>query len=367
MSIASFKDTEEGKLLEKLIAVPFSVIPARETAPLWPGWVLRRHVTLLVAPGGTGKGLLTIDMAARVTRGKPFPGEPDSAVREPAPVILVTPEDDANETVAWRLKAAGADLSMVYNLTVLPDGTPFSLPGSVDDLREAIKEIEHLAGRPVGLVVIDPLFACVKKPLTTNPAARAVVDPLELLARETDTAVVLTHHTVKSGAVAGAKGLTDAVRCVLRISRPDKEGHGAARVLSVEKANNTGESVSIRYVINGEGVSTCITWPVEVEQLQAVLSSRGYEIQPDLATAAAPAEPGDLPQAELVELFETDGKQGIESLGRFESADKAKSTAEQVSRHSLAWKAGPIDGSHGAATQTPGGKFRYYSIIPVTA
>ena len=353
MTILAVKDQAS------MMAVPFSLIPEKEVDPLWLGWVLRRHVTMLVAPGGTGKGLLTIDMGARVTKGKGFPDEPEGTVREPEAVVIVAPEDDANEAVAWRLKAAGADLSLVFNLTVFPDGSQFTLPGSVKDgsLKRAMDEIEEVAGVKVGLVIIDPLFAVVARPLTTNPAARAVIDPLEHLANESGAAVVLTHHTVKSGKTAGSKGLTDAVRCVLRIER---SGDGAARVLSVEKSNNMGDSASIRYIIAGEGGGTCLVWPAEVEQLAAKLSSRGYEIRPDLTAAPAQAEaPG-----ELVELFESGPGGGADSLGRFGSSDQAKAEAEKSAHHKLAWKAGPIEGSSGAATEKSG-EFAYYSVIPV--
>ncbi len=351
-SPASFKD---------MLAIPFSIIPPTETDPLWPGWVLRRHVTILVAPGGTGKGLLTIDMAARVTRGGTFPGEDPEAVHEPANVILVAPEDDPNEAVAHRLKAANADLTRVYNLTVLPDGSPFNLPDSVPLLRQAMEDIGDVA-----LVIIDPLYACVSKPVTTNAAARRVTGPLERLANQTGCAIVLTHHTVKSGATAGAKGLTDSVRCVLRIDRPRDAGGvviggDSSRVLSVEKANVLSDEETLRYVISGEGNGTALVWPSEVEAVSAQLSSRGYSIDPDMLD---PQENEDY--SGEVELYRTAAGKNACSLGKFVSSASARTFAGKQVSGRLNWKAGPVEGSVGAATQDESGDFAYYSVMPVS-
>jgi KaiC/GvpD/RAD55 family RecA-like ATPase len=354
------------------LAVPFSIIPPKDTDPLWPGWFLRRHVTLLVAPGGTGKGLLTIDMAARVTRGKGFPSEPEGTVHEPEAVILVAPEDDPNEAVAWRLQAAGADLSLVFNLTVLPNGEHFSLPTSVDNgtLAKAVEQIQEATGKTVGLVVIDPLFAVATVNLATNKGARQVIDPLELFAHETRTSVVLTHHTVKSGATAGSKGLIDACRVVLRIGRDDKDSKSSnARILSVEKANALSDNESgQRYLIVGNGDETCVIWPVEAELLAERMRTRGYAIDPDMA-APKPVSETPVPAPQLFGLFEADGKDSAAMLGKFDSTAKAREFAEKQTGCKLEWKAGPIEGSEGA-DGTPKGQsetFRYFSILPLDA
>jgi KaiC/GvpD/RAD55 family RecA-like ATPase len=354
--------------VSKMLGVPFSIIPPKPVDPLWEGWFLRRHVTLLVAPGGTGKGLLTIDMAARVTQGKTFPGEPEGTVHEPEAVVLVSPEDDPNETVAWRLRAAGADLALVFNLTVLPDGSRFTLPDSVTSgtLGRAVAEIEKATGKHVGLVVIDPLFAVSAVNLSANKGARSVIDPLEQFAHDGRCAVVLTHHTVKSGATAGSKGLIDACRVVLRIGRDDKELSSSIRVLTVEKANALSDTTDgIRYCIAGGGETTCVTWPVEVELLAAQLKSRGYEItqyplEPKPGRHAAPG-------TTVFNLYQSDGAHSASLLGtRFATVDAARTHAEHVTGHVLPWKPGPIEGSSGGAATAADGSFTYFSVIPAT-
>ena len=243
----------------------YADIAPQPKAWLWGGRLLRGGVTIVAGPGGSAKGLMAADLAARVTTGRPMPGETEA--REPASVIMITPEDDLEEDVAWRLDAAGADRGRCHDLTFLPGGIPFELSvirgdtGHIGQLRELIDEIGDVA-----LVVIDPLLACVNGPVASNAAARRVMAPLQRLAKETGVAILLTHHTVKSGAIAGSKGLTDAARIVYRISR--QADNPAVRVMSVEKVNNAPELDDIQYTLTGEGTSIRVAWAPEAEQQQ---------------------------------------------------------------------------------------------------
>jgi RecA-family ATPase len=235
----------------------YDEIEALPTVWMWEHRIPRGEVTLVAGEGGCGKGQLAVDLAARVStgRGMPFGG----TKTDPAAVIMVTPEDDLSETVAWRLRAAQADLGRVHDLTLTEHGAPFALSadskhdGSIAQLRQAVDE---LGAR---LVVIDPLMACIAfGTIATNLGARRVIAPLQRLAKETGCAVLMTHHTVKSGAIAGSKGLLDAARVVYRVAK-DRE-NPAIRVLSLEKSNVLGATDDVRYLLTGEGHDTRVTW-----------------------------------------------------------------------------------------------------------
>src|SRR5258708_15039857 len=85
-------------------------------------WPCRRPLGKLVLLDGDpdqGKSLLTIDWAARLTTGRPWPdGTP---INRPEPVVLLGGEDNVLDTVSHRLRAAGADLSRGHVLRVGPD------------------------------------------------------------------------------------------------------------------------------------------------------------------------------------------------------------------------------------------------------
>jgi putative DNA primase/helicase len=235
----------------------YNEIEALPTEWLWAGRIPSGEVTLVAGQGGSGKGLLAVDLAARVSRGLPMPFTEDAS--EPQNVVLITPEDDTAETVSWRLRAAGADLSRVHDLTLTEHGSPFVLSadathdGSIAQLREAVDE---LGAR---LVVNDPLMATIAYgTISTNLGARRVMALLQRLAKETGCSVLMSHHLVKSGKVGGSQGLVDAARILYRVHR-DKE-NPAIRVMSIEKSNVLGDVDDVRYLLAGEGHDTRVVW-----------------------------------------------------------------------------------------------------------
>ena len=88
-SVSAYLDKHTESDLAALIeaAPPFTgPVPTRlseasaEPVPwLWPGWIPEGSVTLLDGRPGVGKTLITLDLAARVSRGHTMPdGQPGS-------------------------------------------------------------------------------------------------------------------------------------------------------------------------------------------------------------------------------------------------------------------------------------------------
>jgi AAA domain-containing protein len=230
------------------LTIPFSEIPAIPATYLWPGVIPNRTPVFFVAPGGTGKGLAIAAIAASVTTGAPFPGQAQG--REPGQVIMVAPEDDANEDMSFRLSAAGANLDLVLDLTLLPDGAPFLLPENIPELHRAITEA-NAKGPPVMLVTLDPLDALAENGLSTQRHARAIINPLQDLCRDYGGAMILSHHTTKnSNVVAGSKVLTDSARMVWMIGTAKDDAN--VRVMTEWKSNRPTAG-TMRYQIIGEG------------------------------------------------------------------------------------------------------------------
>jgi hypothetical protein len=167
---------------------------------LWPGRIPLGHVTLLVSDPGAGKSLLALDIAARVSRGAPWPdhkaatagrafgeeGEggrkgdsiehewdisttsygapnPQSEIRNPkspASVLLLTIEDHFATTVRPRLEALGADCSRIMALSHVPGEDffdtprPFALNRDLNRLSILIRALADCR-----LVILDPITA----------------------------------------------------------------------------------------------------------------------------------------------------------------------------------------------------------------
>lgn len=221
---------------------PYTDILPQEPEWLWRGKLPLNEVTIIAGDGGIGKGFLLADLAARVTRGDPMPDGsiPDVSAGS---VLLVTDEDDPNMAMSWRLRAAGADLTRVFDMT-----QDFTVPESLPALRQAIDDIGD-----VRLVVIDPLSAVASIALTSSNVRvrRQIMSPMERLAKATGVAIAVVHHTVKSGRVAGTKGITDAARQVLRVARAVQDDR--IRLIHVEKSNIASDAVSdAAYTITGD-------------------------------------------------------------------------------------------------------------------
>lgn len=133
---------------------------------LWPERVALSRVTLLEGASGTGKSWLALDMAARVTRGAPWPGG-SYGPHQAGDVLLVCGDPDGwNEMIRPRLLQARANLDRVGRLTVVETWDPlkprersrgerrFSFPADLPLLEY------HIRSRPkTRLVVLDPLSA----------------------------------------------------------------------------------------------------------------------------------------------------------------------------------------------------------------
>src|SRR5690606_12589242 len=89
----------------RVLIVKASDVAPRPLDPVWPGVLWAGKPTLIAGDPGLGKSMLTCDIAARVTTGAPWPCS--SERRPPASVLMLSAEDDPEDTIVPRLMAAG--------------------------------------------------------------------------------------------------------------------------------------------------------------------------------------------------------------------------------------------------------------------
>lgn len=218
---------------------------------LWDGNIAYGTLTGLFGPEGIAKGFLECLLASIVTNGETLPGNKEAV--NAGSVIMITTEDDANTTLAWRLRAANAKLDKVYDMTEV-NGGQFSIPESLPALREAIAQIGD-----VRLVIMDPLGDLSSIGLTSSVVKmrRTITNPLIKLAEDTGVAILLTQHTNKDGKVLqGSAAIRQALRSLLRVTRDGS--NPTLRIVSVDKANNASDSTAhnVRYTLTGSGKDT---------------------------------------------------------------------------------------------------------------
>ena len=269
--------------LPALVTVCAADIERRSLEPLWDGVLWIGKPTLLVGDPGKGKSLVTLDIAARVTTGQPWPCS--DVEREPGAVMLLSAEDDADDTIVPRLEAAGADLSKVHIINGVrgKNGIDWlALDKHWRELTEGMRQFKP------SLLVIDPLSSFMGRADTNHEGeSRKVLAGLAELAKQSRTAVLAVRHFRKGasdsaqGRVIGSVAFTAAARAVYGVT-PDPEDEDF-RLLLCLKCNLAADTFGYRFrVIETPTGDPCVTWDSTheyrtAEELLGSGGTTGYE------------------------------------------------------------------------------------------
>lgn len=204
---------------------------------LWVNRIPRGKITTIDSDPGLGKSTLSIELAAHVSRGKPFH---DGSPCPEAGVLLLSGEDDPADTIKPRLRLAGGDQARVI-----------FLGPSVGELPDVLPKIEEIVVRSkIGLVVIDPLESFLSDNIDPNKNAdlRRVLGSLAGMAERTRAAVVVIGHLNKRQGDSplyrsgGSIARVAAARAAYAIARdPDDTSR---RVIARLKCNLVPETVA---------------------------------------------------------------------------------------------------------------------------
>jgi len=261
---------------------------------LWQHRIPLGKLSIISGDPGVGKGLLTMDMIARVSTGTPFPDclEDDVAVGS---TLLISGEDDAADTLLPRLLAAGGDSErvVVFNDIVEVNSaneetgrSPFDL----DQLDQLVADFHWLDG--LRLIVIDPITAYLSNGTDShkNSEVRRALLPLQQLAQRTGVAVVLVSHLNKGTSensihrVMGSLAFTAAARTSYLVVK--SRNNPLVRQFLPSKGNVGPEGHGIAYEVDpvtieadGVPIETCrIQWdptPLRLTADEALQQHRG--------------------------------------------------------------------------------------------
>lgn len=258
---------------------------------LWSGRVPFGMITLLDGDPALGKSTLTIDLAARVTTGRPmpFPAADDSKPGMIGDVVILTAEDHLAATVRPRLDAARGDAQRVHVLTGVarrgdPDAPPV-LPTDIAALEDAIKRTK------ARLVIIDPLMAFLGADIDSyrDQDVRRALAPLAKVAAATGAAIIIVRHLRKSAGSAlyrggGSIGIIGAARSALIVAKDPDDEQG--RLMAVAKGNLAPPEPTLRWrVVDADGVGR-VQWDGVADGVTA----------DDLAAPPIPPTPEDRDQ-----------------------------------------------------------------------
>lgn len=235
----------------------FSDIAPEPLHWLWPGRIPLGKLSLFAGDPGLGKSLVTLDIAARVTCGSEWPDGRTNI--QPGNVILLSAEDDLNDTIRPRLEAAGADLSKAHILQAVRRSKHngdtalehFSLETDLVALQDAAASLGN-----VRLIVIDPISAYLGGTDSyKNAKVRGLLAPLAELSRSLQIAMIAVDHLSKSNRPAlyrpnGSIGFTAAARAVWLFAKsPDDPSQ---RLMLPGKMNLSADQEGLSYALREE-------------------------------------------------------------------------------------------------------------------
>jgi hypothetical protein len=190
----------------KAVCLRADRIPPRQIHWLFDGQIPLAKYSTIVGHPGIGKSLVTIDLAARVSRGLGAPGAASGST-EPGDVVMIQNEDDYDDTTIPRLISAGADLRRITFLTGVSAPGPSGIrPFTLEDIPVLEQALDSLQNPR--LVTIDPVGQyCGRADSHRDNEVRALLMPLVSLAQRRGPAIVGVAHFNKGNGKATDRGM----------------------------------------------------------------------------------------------------------------------------------------------------------------
>jgi hypothetical protein len=239
----------------KLVSVRLDSVDPVPIQWLWYGYFPLGSLSFIDGDPDTGKTSMLLDIAARITSGRPMPDGSQSI--PPSAIMILTSEDDVANTIVPRLMAADADRELCHAIDLKESDWPV-FPGCLDELRRELVE------NKIRLLIIDPIMSFLGSADTgRDSSTRTAIGPLAGLAMETGCTVLGIRHNRKSGSSAiyrggGSVAFTALARAVWQVAR-DKEDP-ELRYLARVKLNLLTEDESPTQTFRFDSVP----WPADL-------------------------------------------------------------------------------------------------------
>lgn len=236
-----------------------SSVTSERVSWLWPGRLAIGKITIMDGDPGLGKSTITLDLAARISRGLPLPGDTHHrgiGVGNPRGVLILSAEDGDSDTIRPRLDAAGADVRRVFLFSMRDEENNDYLP-SLDQHVDGIRK--HIESTDAALVIIDPLMAYLGANVKGNndQDVRRVLSPFSSMLHRMKCSAMLLRHINKAIGMSplhrggGSIGIIGAARFGLLVGKDEDDETGQRRILAINKVNIGAEEPSLAYHLVG--------------------------------------------------------------------------------------------------------------------
>jgi len=250
---------------------------------LWYNKFPAGSISLLAGDPGAGKSMLALWIAARISRGEDWP---DIAGNPAGSVIILSAEDNIEDTLRVRADEAGADCKKIFIL----NPKKFNLEEIKGELEYLIKEIPDIK-----LIIIDPLDAYMTGTKgNENIGLRTALIPLLQLAAFHKISVLAVHHLNKDSAKKaiyrplGSIAYQGVPRSSWVVERDPEDKENKRRFFAPLKTNLSKNPTTLAFRIDGPIGRPAIEFepdPIEIDTNEIL----GDEETKDNYTARADA------------------------------------------------------------------------------
>lgn len=216
--------------LAKAQVVNLAVVEEKKLKWLWQNHFPLGKISIIAGDPDVGKSFLTMDIAARVSSGSTWP---DGSGNEEGKVLIMTAEDDLEDTVKPRLRKNGAKMENVIALQTIKytdekkGEEKIKLPSLIDNLDLIRDEIQKY---DIRAVIIDPINAYLGGVNTHKDAEmrNKVFAPLKDMAEKENVAILCIMHLNKMDSsnakhrVSGSIGYVAASRATWLIANDNE-------------------------------------------------------------------------------------------------------------------------------------------------
>jgi putative DNA primase/helicase len=208
---------------------------------IWGGWLAAGKMHILGGAPGGGKTTIALAFAATVTGNGRWPDGTRSSVGN---VVIWSGEDDPADTLIPRLSLSGADLSRVYFIADIREGSERRSFDPARDMEPLRRKLAEIGG--VKLLIVDPIVSAIAGDSHKNAEVRRGLQPLADLAASMRCALIgITHFSKGTGGRDPVERLTGSLafgalaRVVLVAAKHQEEGDDgrAVRLLLRAKSN----------------------------------------------------------------------------------------------------------------------------------
>ena len=269
------KQVSTTKVENEAVTICMKDVQPEPISWLWPGRIALGKLTLIAGDPGLGKSLLTIALAANVSKGHQWPLE-----NIPAPlgdVIMLSAEDDPADTIRPRLDAADADCNRIHMLKAVKYTDREQTNQRLFSLKRDIALLEKLLGTLPNckLLIVDPISAYLDGTESHNNSdIRGLLAPLADLATRCKIAVVCVTHLNKGGGgnalyrTMGSLAFTATARAAYIVTKD--QNNPERRLFMPAKNNIAKDTTGLAYlVVETENKIPLIAWELEPVSITA--------------------------------------------------------------------------------------------------